>query len=116
MDARKARVVVAGRAKFNAKMKNVSTRTGSRLPSHGVAHAGGKGVVRWFTTPGLHFMISSVAPCPLGIAMEIGIEPTARHAGDLGTIPVVIEDACAPAMPMRRNAPVRRCTLLATPP
>jgi hypothetical protein len=29
-----------------------------------------------------------------GIAMEIGIEPTARHAADLGIIPVVIEDAC----------------------
>ena len=53
-----------------------------------------KASVRWFTTPGCIFMISSVAPCPLGIAMEIGIEPTARHAGDLGTIPVVIEDAC----------------------
>ncbi|HTF00359.1 MAG TPA: isochorismatase family protein, partial [Bradyrhizobium sp.] len=26
--------------------------------------------------------------------MEIGIEPTARHAADLGIIPVVIEDAC----------------------
>ena len=30
----------------------------------------------------------------VGIAMEIGIEPTARHAADLGIIPVVIEDAC----------------------
>jgi nicotinamidase-related amidase len=29
-----------------------------------------------------------------GIAMEIGIEPTARHAADLGIIPVVITDAC----------------------
>jgi biuret amidohydrolase len=29
-----------------------------------------------------------------GIAMEIGIEPTARHAADLGFIPVVIADAC----------------------
>jgi biuret amidohydrolase len=29
-----------------------------------------------------------------GIAMEIGIEPTARHAADLGIVPVVIEDAC----------------------
>ena len=29
-----------------------------------------------------------------GIALEIGIEPTARHAADLGIIPVVIEDAC----------------------
>jgi biuret amidohydrolase len=29
-----------------------------------------------------------------GIATEIGIEPTARHAADLGFIPVIIEDAC----------------------
>jgi biuret amidohydrolase len=29
-----------------------------------------------------------------GIAMEIGIEPTARHGADLGYIPVVIKDAC----------------------
>lgn len=29
-----------------------------------------------------------------GVAMEIGIEPTARHAADLGIVPVVIEDAC----------------------
>jgi nicotinamidase-related amidase len=26
--------------------------------------------------------------------MEIGIEPTARHAADLGIVPVVVEDAC----------------------
>jgi biuret amidohydrolase len=30
----------------------------------------------------------------VGIAMEIGIEPTARHGSDLGYIPVVIKDAC----------------------
>jgi nicotinamidase-related amidase len=30
----------------------------------------------------------------VGIAMEIGIEPTVRHAADLGIIPVVIKDAC----------------------
>ena len=29
-----------------------------------------------------------------GIAMEIGIEPTACHGADLGYIPVVIKDAC----------------------
>ncbi len=28
-----------------------------------------------------------------GIAMEVGIEPTARHAADLGLIPVIVEDA-----------------------
>ena len=30
----------------------------------------------------------------VGVAMEVGIEPTARHATDLGYIPVVIADAC----------------------
>src|SRR3981081_2136896 len=30
----------------------------------------------------------------VGIATEIGIEPTARHAADLGIIPVSIADAC----------------------
>ncbi len=30
----------------------------------------------------------------VGIAMEIGIEPTVRHGADLGYIPVVIRDAC----------------------
>jgi nicotinamidase-related amidase len=29
-----------------------------------------------------------------GIALEIGIEPTARHGADLGYIPVIIRDAC----------------------
>ena len=29
-----------------------------------------------------------------GVATEIGIEPTVRHAADLGYVPVVIEDAC----------------------
>jgi len=31
----------------------------------------------------------------VGGATENGIEPTVRHAGDLGFIPVVITDACA---------------------
>lgn len=30
----------------------------------------------------------------VGVATEIGIEPTVRHAADLGYISVVIEDAC----------------------
>jgi len=30
----------------------------------------------------------------VGIATEIGIEPTARHAADLGFVPVLIADAC----------------------
>ena len=29
-----------------------------------------------------------------GVAIEIGIEPTVRHAADLGYLPIVIEDAC----------------------
>jgi len=29
-----------------------------------------------------------------GIALEVGIEPTARHGADLGFIPVVVQDAC----------------------
>jgi nicotinamidase-related amidase len=36
--------------------------------------------------------ISAVAIA--GIAIEVGIEPTARHAADLGLIPVIIADAC----------------------
>jgi len=30
----------------------------------------------------------------VGVALEIGIEPTVRHATDLGCIPVVVTDAC----------------------
>lgn len=30
----------------------------------------------------------------IGIAMEIGIEPTVRHGADLGYIPIVVQDAC----------------------
>jgi nicotinamidase-related amidase len=30
----------------------------------------------------------------VGIAMEIGIEPTVRHGVDLGYIPIVVTDAC----------------------
>ena len=36
--------------------------------------------------------IRGVAIC--GIALEIGIEPTVRHAPDLGFIPIVLQDAC----------------------
>jgi nicotinamidase-related amidase len=36
--------------------------------------------------------LNAVVLC--GIAVEIGIEPTARHAIDLGFIPIVVEDAC----------------------
>jgi len=30
----------------------------------------------------------------VGVALEVGIEPTARHAADLGFIPVLVTDAC----------------------
>ncbi len=30
----------------------------------------------------------------VGIALEIGIEPTVRHATDLGFIPIILTDAC----------------------
>lgn len=35
-----------------------------------------------------------VAFAIVGIALEIGIEPTVRHASDLGFVPVVLTDAC----------------------
>lgn len=35
-----------------------------------------------------------VAFAVAGIALEVGIEPTVRHASDLGFLPVVLEDAC----------------------
>lgn len=40
-----------------------------------------------------------VAVALVGIALEIGIEPTARHASDLGFLPVVIENACGAGHP-----------------
>lgn len=30
----------------------------------------------------------------VGVALEIGIEPTVRHAADLGYLPIVLTDAC----------------------
>ena len=30
----------------------------------------------------------------VGVALEVGIEPTVRHAADLGYIPIVVVDAC----------------------
>ena len=35
-----------------------------------------------------------VAFAIVGIALEVGIEPTVRHATDLGLLPVVVADAC----------------------
>jgi nicotinamidase-related amidase len=30
----------------------------------------------------------------VGVATEVGIEPTVRHAADLGYIPIIVTDAC----------------------
>ena len=30
----------------------------------------------------------------VGVALEIGIEPTVRHSADLAYVPVVVRDAC----------------------
>jgi biuret amidohydrolase len=30
----------------------------------------------------------------VGIALEVGIEPTVRHSADLGYVPIVVRDAC----------------------
>jgi nicotinamidase-related amidase len=30
----------------------------------------------------------------VGVALEVGIEPTARHAADLGYLPILPVDAC----------------------
>ncbi|MFD6352394.1 cysteine hydrolase family protein [Nocardia tengchongensis] len=34
-----------------------------------------------------------------GIALEVGIEPTVRHATDLGYLPIVVTDACGAGHP-----------------
>jgi nicotinamidase-related amidase len=36
--------------------------------------------------------VTSVAV--VGVALEVGIEPTVRHAADLGYVPIVVTDAC----------------------
>jgi biuret amidohydrolase len=35
----------------------------------------------------------------VGVAMEVGIDPTVRHGADLGLIPVVVTDACGAGNP-----------------
>lgn len=45
----------------------------------------------------LAFLLRDLGICSVlmaGIALEVGIEPTARHAADLGFIPVLVQDAC----------------------
>ena len=34
-----------------------------------------------------------------GVALEVGVEPTARHAADLGIIPIIVADACGSGHP-----------------
>jgi nicotinamidase-related amidase len=41
----------------------------------------------------------------VGVAMEVGIEPTVRHAADLGYIPVVVVDACGAGHHEAAHAP-----------
>ena len=46
------------------------------------------------------FLASAMRDCALstvilcGIATEVGIDPTVRHAADLGFVPVLVDDAC----------------------
>jgi biuret amidohydrolase len=47
----------------------------------------------------------------VGIATEVGIEPTARHGADLGLVPVVVTDACGAGNP---SAAQRSLDVLAT--
>jgi nicotinamidase-related amidase len=42
---------------------------------------------------GIHSLILA------GIALEVGIEPTCRHAADLGIIPILVRDACGEGNP-----------------
>jgi nicotinamidase-related amidase len=35
----------------------------------------------------------------VGVALEVGIEPTVRHSADLGYVPVVVRDACGSGDP-----------------
>src|SRR5919199_2822555 len=49
----------------------------------------------------------------VGVALEVGIEPTVRHSADLGYIPIVVRDACglgerAGRRALARGAGVRR--------
>ncbi len=39
----------------------------------------------------------------VGIALEIGIEPTARHATDLGFVPIILADGCGHGSPEAGN-------------
>jgi biuret amidohydrolase len=47
----------------------------------------------------------------VGVAMEVGVEPTVRHGADLGLIPIVVTDACGAGNP---SAAKRSLDALAT--
>jgi nicotinamidase-related amidase len=54
----------------------------------------------------------------VGVAMEVGIEPTVRHGADLDYIPVIVRDACGAGHEKRdsvqwpaSNTLVTRCSL-----
>ncbi|MGH3936049.1 MAG: isochorismatase family protein [Pseudonocardiaceae bacterium] len=46
----------------------------------------------------------------VGVALEIGVDPTVRHAADLGYIPIVVTDACG------AGDPAGRSTIVGKPP
>jgi hypothetical protein len=52
----------------------------------------------------------------VGAVLEIGIEPTARHAADLGFLPVVVDDACGVSTRTPRGARWRPWTTACSPP
>jgi nicotinamidase-related amidase len=51
----------------------------------------------------------------VGVAMEVGIEPTVRRGADLGPIPVVITDRAAPGTTLPQSARSTRSRPPATP-
>jgi nicotinamidase-related amidase len=51
----------------------------------------------------------------VGVAMEIGIEPTARHAADLGIVPVLLRTPAAVGTSRPRNGPSSRLGSPVTP-
>ena len=55
-----------------------------------------------FEATPLHIAVRDCEVTPIaivGTATEVGIEPTVRHATDLGLIPVIISDACGAGHP-----------------
>ena len=52
------------------------------------------GVRSYASAPRLAERLAIPPAITLGVATEVGIEPTARHGSDLGYIPVLITDAC----------------------